>query len=75
MCAQPSRGKRRVRCPRSDVVRRGPAARTAPTTASARRAEAGPAVRETFFRPDAAGEDERIDFGALAYDDITMARL
>ncbi|MGA5472216.1 class I SAM-dependent methyltransferase [Streptomyces arboris] len=30
---------------------------------------------ETFFSPAAAGEGERIDFGALAYDDITMARL
>ncbi|MFF7493027.1 MULTISPECIES: class I SAM-dependent methyltransferase [Streptomyces] len=30
---------------------------------------------EAFFRPDRAGEAERIDFGALAYDDITMARL
>ncbi|MFJ8843346.1 class I SAM-dependent methyltransferase [Streptomyces cyaneofuscatus] len=30
---------------------------------------------ETFFSPEAAGEGERIDFGALAYDDITMARL
>ncbi|MGW6391088.1 class I SAM-dependent methyltransferase [Streptomyces sp. NPDC055103] len=30
---------------------------------------------EDVFRPGQAGEDERIDFGALAYDDITMARL
>lgn len=30
---------------------------------------------ETFFSPEAAGEGERIDFGALAYDDITLARL
>ncbi|MER6115912.1 class I SAM-dependent methyltransferase [Streptomyces sp. NPDC001743] len=30
---------------------------------------------EAFFRPEQAGEDERIDFGALAYDDFTMARL
>ncbi len=30
---------------------------------------------EAFFRPDRAGEAERIDFGALAYDDITLARL
>ncbi|WP_343240320.1 class I SAM-dependent methyltransferase [Streptomyces sp. SID14515] len=30
---------------------------------------------EAFFRPDRAGEGERIDFGALAYDDLTMARL
>ncbi|MFD5426044.1 class I SAM-dependent methyltransferase [Streptomyces sp. NPDC127084] len=29
----------------------------------------------TVFRPEAAGEGTRIDFGALAYDDITMARL
>ncbi|WP_089102814.1 class I SAM-dependent methyltransferase [Streptomyces hyaluromycini] len=30
---------------------------------------------ESVFRPEQAGEGERIDFGALAYDDITMARL
>lgn len=30
---------------------------------------------EAFFRPEQEGEGERIDFGALAYDDITMARL
>jgi SAM-dependent methyltransferase len=30
---------------------------------------------EAVFRPEQAGEDERIDFGALAYDDMTMARL
>ena len=30
---------------------------------------------ETVFPPGQAGEGERIDFGALAYDDITMARL
>lgn len=30
---------------------------------------------EAVFRPEQAGENERIDFGALAYDDITMARL
>lgn len=30
---------------------------------------------EAVFRPGQAGEGERIDFGALAYDDITMARL
>jgi len=30
---------------------------------------------ESVFRPEEAGEGERIDFGALAYDDITMARL
>ncbi|MCQ9129538.1 MULTISPECIES: class I SAM-dependent methyltransferase [Streptomyces] len=30
---------------------------------------------EAVFRPEQAGEGERIDFGALAYDDITMARL
>ncbi|MFG2296116.1 class I SAM-dependent methyltransferase [Streptomyces sp. NPDC048603] len=28
-----------------------------------------------MFRPEQAGEGERIDFGALAYDDITVARL
>ncbi|MET8168051.1 class I SAM-dependent methyltransferase [Streptomyces sp. NPDC005329] len=30
---------------------------------------------EAVFRPEQAGEGERIDYGALAYDDITMARL
>ncbi|MET9117012.1 methyltransferase domain-containing protein [Streptomyces longwoodensis] len=30
---------------------------------------------EAVFRPDQGGEGERIDFGALAYDDITVARL
>lgn len=30
---------------------------------------------EAFFRPEQAGEGERIDYGALAYDDLTMARL
>ncbi|MFF7364794.1 methyltransferase domain-containing protein [Streptomyces sp. NPDC008125] len=30
---------------------------------------------EAYFRPEQAGEGERIDFGALAYDDITLARL
>ncbi|MCX5052424.1 MULTISPECIES: trans-aconitate 2-methyltransferase [unclassified Streptomyces] len=30
---------------------------------------------EAVFPPQQAGEGERIDFGALAYDDITMARL
>ncbi|MEU8574968.1 methyltransferase [Streptomyces asoensis] len=30
---------------------------------------------EDVFRPEQAGEDERIDLGALAYDDVTMARL
>ncbi|MEV7617768.1 class I SAM-dependent methyltransferase [Streptomyces sp. NPDC089799] len=30
---------------------------------------------EAVFPPGRAGEAERIDFGALAYDDITMARL
>ncbi|WP_329042807.1 class I SAM-dependent methyltransferase [Streptomyces sp. NBC_00178] len=30
---------------------------------------------ESVFRPEQAGEGERIDFGALAYDDVTMARL
>ncbi|MFG2902261.1 class I SAM-dependent methyltransferase [Streptomyces zaomyceticus] len=30
---------------------------------------------EAVFRPEQEGEGERIDFGALAYDDITMARL
>lgn len=30
---------------------------------------------ETVFRPGQSGEGERIDFGALTYDDVTMARL
>ncbi|MFJ4091025.1 class I SAM-dependent methyltransferase [Kitasatospora sp. NPDC089913] len=30
---------------------------------------------EAVFRPEQAGEGERIDFGALAYDRVTMARL
>ncbi|MGX1128129.1 SAM-dependent methyltransferase [Streptomyces glaucescens] len=30
---------------------------------------------EAVFPPGQAGEGERIDFGALAYDDLTMARL
>ncbi|MFI6951325.1 class I SAM-dependent methyltransferase [Streptomyces sp. NPDC050422] len=30
---------------------------------------------QAYFRPEQAGEGERIDFGALAYDDITLARL
>ncbi|MFF7177250.1 methyltransferase domain-containing protein [Streptomyces sp. NPDC008121] len=30
---------------------------------------------EAVFRPGQAGEAERIDFGALAYDDLTRARL
>ncbi|MFF4659081.1 class I SAM-dependent methyltransferase [Streptomyces sp. NPDC001381] len=38
-------------------------------------APAGGRYGEAVFRPEQAGESERIDFGALAYDDITMARL
>lgn len=30
---------------------------------------------EAVFRPEQPGEDDRIDLGALAYDDTTMARL
>ncbi|MFD3541568.1 class I SAM-dependent methyltransferase [Streptomyces sp. NPDC058662] len=30
---------------------------------------------EAVFRPEQAGEDDRIDLGALAYDDFTLARL
>lgn len=30
---------------------------------------------EAVFRPEQAGEGERIDFGALAYDELTLARL
>ncbi|MCB5179221.1 class I SAM-dependent methyltransferase [Streptomyces antimicrobicus] len=30
---------------------------------------------EAVFRPEQAGEGERIDFGALAYDDFSLARL
>ncbi|MFE7766356.1 class I SAM-dependent methyltransferase [Streptomyces sp. NPDC057438] len=38
-------------------------------------AQDGGRYGEAVFRPEQAGEDERIDFGALAYDDVTMARL
>ena len=38
-------------------------------------ASGGGRYGEAVFRPEQAGECERIDFGALAYDDITMARL
>ncbi|MFB6562146.1 class I SAM-dependent methyltransferase [Streptomyces sp. NPDC056400] len=38
-------------------------------------AEAGGRYGEAVFRPELAGEDERIDLGALAYDDFTLARL
>ncbi|MFF4367040.1 class I SAM-dependent methyltransferase [Streptomyces sp. NPDC001594] len=37
--------------------------------------EPGGRYGEAVFRPEQAGEGARIDFGALAYDDITMARL
>ncbi|MFI1398704.1 class I SAM-dependent methyltransferase [Streptomyces sp. NPDC020681] len=30
---------------------------------------------ETVFRPEQTGEDQRIDLGALTYDDITLTRL
>lgn len=42
-----------------------------------RRAEApgGGRYGEAVFRPGQAGEGERIDVGALAYDDLTLARL
>ncbi|MFG2617150.1 class I SAM-dependent methyltransferase [Streptomyces sp. NPDC048507] len=46
----------------------GPAPEPAP------RAPAG-RYGATVFRPDQAGEDARIDLGALAYDDVTLARL
>ncbi|MDR6974175.1 SAM-dependent methyltransferase [Streptomyces sp. 3330] len=38
-------------------------------------ASGGGRYGEAVFRPEQAGEGERIDFGALAYDDTTMARL
>nr|WSX74924.1 class I SAM-dependent methyltransferase [Streptomyces sp. NBC_00899] len=38
-------------------------------------APAGGRYGEAVFPPGQAGEDERIDYGALAYDDVTMARL
>lgn len=38
-------------------------------------AQGGGRYGETVFRPEETGEDERIDFGALAYDDFTVARL
>ena len=45
------------------------------TTAPRGDATGGGRYGEDVFRPEQAGEGERIDFGALAYDDITMARL
>ncbi|WP_078901254.1 class I SAM-dependent methyltransferase [Actinacidiphila yeochonensis] len=36
---------------------------------------AGGRYGEAVFRPGQAGEGERVDFGALAYDDVTMAHL
>ncbi|MFF2508165.1 class I SAM-dependent methyltransferase [Streptomyces sp. NPDC058067] len=50
---------------------------TGPVTGSAPDdgAPQGGRYGETVFPPGQAGEAERIDFGALAYDDITMARL
>ncbi|MEW2251733.1 methyltransferase domain-containing protein [Streptomyces sp. NPDC006975] len=38
-------------------------------------AQGGGRYGEAVFRPGQAGEGERIDFGALAYDDLTVARL
>ncbi|MFF3087223.1 class I SAM-dependent methyltransferase [Streptomyces nojiriensis] len=38
-------------------------------------AVAGGRYGEAVFRPELAGEDDRIDLGALAYDDFTLARL
>ncbi|WP_328841273.1 class I SAM-dependent methyltransferase [Streptomyces europaeiscabiei] len=45
------------------------------TGAQDRDASSGGRYGEAVFRPEQTGEGERIDFGALAYDDITMARL
>lgn len=39
------------------------------------RSASGGRYGEAVFRPEQAGEGERIDFGALAYDDLTLARL
>lgn len=36
---------------------------------------AGGRYGEAVFRPELPGEDDRIDLGALAYDDFTLARL
>ncbi|MEV6006278.1 class I SAM-dependent methyltransferase [Streptomyces sp. NPDC051976] len=44
-------------------------------TPDARDTPGGGRYGQDVFRPEQAGEGERIDFGALAYDDITMARL
>ncbi|MFG2940462.1 class I SAM-dependent methyltransferase [Streptomyces sp. NPDC048282] len=46
-------------------------------TPGGRRGEAtgGGRYGEAVFRPGQAGEGERIDVGALAYDDLTLARL
>ncbi|MFE1443529.1 class I SAM-dependent methyltransferase [Streptomyces sp. NPDC058739] len=45
------------------------------TTAPQGDAPDGGRYGEAVFRPEQEGEGERIDYGALAYDDITMARL
>ncbi|WP_406064259.1 class I SAM-dependent methyltransferase [Streptomyces sp. NBC_01077] len=45
------------------------------TTASRGDAPGDGRYGEAVFRPERAGEGERIDLGALAYDDITLARL
>lgn len=45
------------------------------TAADGADAPGGGRYGEAVFRPDQGGEGERIDFGALAYDDITVARL
>lgn len=45
------------------------------TAADGADAAGGGRYGEAVFRPDQGGEGERIDFGALAYDDITVARL
>ncbi|WUH89384.1 methyltransferase domain-containing protein [Streptomyces sp. NBC_00433] len=45
------------------------------TAASGGAAPRGSRYGEAVFRPGQVGEGERIDFGALAYDDFTVARL
>ncbi|WP_406419200.1 class I SAM-dependent methyltransferase [Streptomyces sp. NBC_01614] len=45
------------------------------TAAAGGGAQGGGRYGEEVFRPEQAGEGERIDFGALAYDDLTLGRL
>ncbi len=70
-----------MKLPDEDPPRPGGAtdgARAGATPAGATPAGAAPAggrYGEAVFRPELPGEDDRIDLGALAYDDFTLARL